>query len=138
MTALTTHLESLHTITHIAASLGWELHQFSIKTAFLNSILLEDKQLWMEQPPGFEVSRKEDWVLHLMKSIYSMKQASCIWNITFNGTIVSWGFICLSCKWCIYFKSSPSGTVIFSVHMDNIIFAAASSCEEMEAFKALL
>ena len=66
-----------------------------------------------------------------------MKQASRVWNITFNGAIVLWKFIRLSCKWCIYFWSSPSSTVIFSIHMDDI-FATASSHEEMEAFKALL
>ena len=136
-TAPTACLESLRAIAHIAASLGWELHQFDVKTAFLNGILPEDKQLYMEQPAGFEVPGKEDWVFHLMKSIYGMKQASRVWNITFNGAIVSWGFIRLSCEWCIYFKSSPSGTVIFSIHVDDI-FAAASSPAEMEAFKALL
>src|SRR6266851_2078098 len=91
----------------------------------------------MEQPHGFKVPGKEDWVYHLMKSIYRMKQASRVWNITFNGAIVLWKFIRLSCKWCIYFWSSPSSTVIFSIHMDDI-FATASSHEEMEAFKALL
>ena len=136
-TAPTAHLESLHVIAHIAASLNWELHQFDIKTAFLNGILLEDEQQYMEQPQGFKAPGKEDWVYHLMKSIYGMKQASHVRNITFNGTIVSWGFVHLSCKWCIYFKLSPSGTVIFSIHVDDI-FAVASSCEEMEAFKALL
>ena len=88
-TAPTAHLESLRAIAHITASLGWELHQFDIKTAFLNSILPEDEQLYMEQPSSFEIPGKEDWVLHLMKSIYGMKQASRVWNITFNSTIVS-------------------------------------------------
>jgi hypothetical protein len=75
-TAPTACLESLHTIAHIAASLDWEFHQFNIKTAFLNGIFLEDEQAFMEQPEGFEVPEKEDWVLHLLKSIYSMKQAN--------------------------------------------------------------
>jgi hypothetical protein len=136
-TAPTARLESLRVIAHIAASLNWELHQFDIKTAFLNGILPEHEQQYMEQPHGFEVPGKEDWVYHLMKSIYGMKQASRVWNITFNGAIVSWGFVRLSCEWCVYFRSSPSGTVIFSVHVDDI-FAAASSHEEMEAFKSLL
>ncbi len=48
--APTACLKSLHIITHITASLDWELHQFNIKTAFLNGILLEDKQQYMEQP----------------------------------------------------------------------------------------
>jgi hypothetical protein len=78
MMAPTACLESLRAITHIAASLNWELHQFDIKTAFLNGILPEDEQAFMEQPQGFEVSSKEDWVYHLLKSIYGMKQASCV------------------------------------------------------------
>ncbi len=44
MTAPTAHLESLRVIAHITASLNWELHQFDIKTAFLNGILLEHEQ----------------------------------------------------------------------------------------------
>jgi hypothetical protein len=91
----------------------------------------------MEQPEGFEVPRKEDWVLHLLKSMYGMKQASRVWNTTFNNEVMSWGFLCLPCKWCIYYHSSPSGTVIFSIHVDDI-FAVASSPEELKSFKALL
>jgi hypothetical protein len=136
-TAPTARLESFRAIAHIAASLNWELHQFDIKTAFLNGILPESEQTFMEQPAGFEVPRKEDWVLHLMKSIYGMKQASQVWNITFNSAIVSWGFHRLSCEWCMYYCTSPTGTVIFSVHVDDI-FAAASSTSEMESFKAQL
>jgi len=137
MMAPTACLESLRAITHIAASLNWELHQFDIKTAFLNGILPEDEQAFMEQPQGFEVPGKEDWVYHLLKSIYRMKQASRVWNTTFNGEIVSWGFLRLPCEWCVYYRSSPSGTVIFSIHVDDI-FAAASSKQELESFKALL
>jgi len=88
-TAPTARLESLHAIAHIATSLDWELHQFDIKTAFLNSILPEDEQAFMEQPEGYEVPGKEDWVLQLLKSIYSMKQASRVWNATFNGEVIS-------------------------------------------------
>jgi hypothetical protein len=85
-------LESLHAIAHIMASLDWELHQFDIKTVFLNGILPEDEQAFMEQPDGFEVPGKEEWVYHLLKSIYGMKQVSRVWNVTFNGEIVSFGF----------------------------------------------
>jgi hypothetical protein len=137
MMAPTARLESLRAIAHIAALRNWELHQFNIKTAFLNGILPEDEQAFMEQPQGFEVPGKEDWVYHLLKSIYGMKQASRVWNTTFNGEIVSWGFLWLPCEWCVYYHSSPSGTVIFSVHVDDI-FAAASSKQELESFKALL
>ena len=75
-TAPTVRMESIQTILHIAASLDWELQQFDIKTAFLHSILPEDETMFMEQPPGFKVPGKEEWVMRLMKSIYGMKQAS--------------------------------------------------------------
>jgi hypothetical protein len=59
-TASTAYLESLCAIAHIAVLLNWKLHQFDIKMAFLNSVLPEEEQLYMEQPSGFEVPGKED------------------------------------------------------------------------------
>ena len=40
--------------------------------------------MFMEQTHGFKAQGKETWVIKLMKSIYGMKQASCIWNQTFH------------------------------------------------------
>jgi hypothetical protein len=57
--------------------LGWELQQFDIKTAF-HGVLPEEETMYMEQPLGFEVPGREEWVMRLMKSTYSMKQASRI------------------------------------------------------------
>jgi hypothetical protein len=102
MMAPTAHLESFQSIIHLDATLGWDLHQFDIKTAFLHGILPEDETVYMEQPPSFEVPGKKDWVMQLLKSIYGMKQASWIWNITFNKAITAWGFERLLCEWCMY------------------------------------
>ena len=136
-TAPTTHLESFRTILYIAATLGWDLHQFDIKTAFLHSILPDDETMYMEQPPDFAEPGKEDWVMKLLKSIYSMKQASWIWNKMFHTAVQSWGFVCLSCEWCVYIRRSDTGTIIFTVHVDDII-SAASSPEETLCFKQKL
>ena len=91
----------------------------------------------MEQPPGFAHPNKPDWVMQLMKSIYGMKQASHIWNQTFNLTVTKWGFECLPCEWCVYRRHSPMGTIIFAVHVDNII-SMASSPKENDRFKSFL
>ena len=66
-----------------------------------------------------------------------MKQASRIWNITFNKAVTTWGFEHLPCEWCVYRCQSPTGTIIFSLHVDDI-FSAASSPDETASFKALL
>jgi len=134
---LTACLESFRSIAHLAAALNWDLHQFDIKTVFLHGILPPEEVAYMEQPPGFEVSGKEDWIFQLLKSIYGMKQASRIWNITFNKAVTAWGFERLPCEWCVYRRQSPTGTIIFSLHVDDI-FSAASSPNETAAFKAFL
>ena len=97
-TALTVRLESFHSILHLAVSHNWELWQFNIKMAFLHSVLPKTKTMFMEQPPGFEVPGKEEWVMELMKSIYGMKQVSCIWNQTFHKAVLQRGFKHLSCE----------------------------------------
>ena len=136
-TAPTSRLESLQAISHLAASLDWDLRQFDIKTAFLHGILPPDETMFMEQPPGFEEPGKHDWVWRLLKSIYGMKQASRVWNKTFNTAILGWNFVRLSCEWCVYICRSPTGTIIFSVHVDDI-FSTASSPAENDHFAALL
>jgi hypothetical protein len=90
--------------------------------------------MYMEQPPGFAEPGKEDWVMKLLKSIYGMKQASRIWNKTFHDAVQSWNFVRLSCEWCVYIRRSDTGTIIFAVHVDDIV-SAASSPEETLRFK---
>jgi hypothetical protein len=134
MTAPTARLESFHSILHLAASLNWDIQQFDIKTAFLHGILPDDEITYMEQPSGFEAPGKEDWVMRLMKSIYGMRQASRIWNQTFHKAITDLGFERMPCEWCVYRRQTPSGTIIFAVHVDDIL-SAASSEEENARFR---
>ena len=135
--APTVRLESFHTLLHIAASLGWDIQHFDIKTAFLHGILPKDETMYMEQPPGFEAPGKEDWVMKLMKSIYGMKQASRVWNTMFDKAVKGWGFRRLPSEWCIYWRQTSTGTIIFAVHVDDII-SIASNPDENEVFKSLL
>jgi transposase InsO family protein len=136
-TSPTARLESFRTILHIAAALGWDLQQIDIKTAFLHGVLPEEETMYMEQPPGFELPGKEDWAMKLTKSIYGMKQASRVWNQTFHKAVESWGFKRMPCEWCVYRRQSSSGTIIFAVHVDDIV-SAASSPAENDAFKSFL
>lgn len=116
-TAPTAHLKSFCALLHIGALLDWDIQQYDIKTAFLHGVLPSSETMFMEQPPGFEAPGKEDWVMRLMKSIYGMKQASCVWNHMFDQTIQSWGFKRVPCEWCVYHCTTPTGTIIFTVHV---------------------
>ena len=85
--------------------------------------------MFMDQPPGFEEPGKEDWVMKLMKSLYGMKQASRVWNKTFDKVVKELGFERLACEWCVYRRESPRGIIIFAVHVDDIVSAASTPAE---------
>ena len=46
---------------------------------------------------------------------------------------MQWEFKRLDCEWCVYRCTSPSGTVIFTVHVDDII-ATGSTPKEIDVF----
>jgi len=71
-------LASIRIFLAIAAIYGLEIHQMDVVTAFLAGDL--EEEIYMEQPKGFEVETDEDLVCLLRKSLYGLKQASCIWN----------------------------------------------------------
>jgi len=98
----TARLESFRTLLHIVASLNWNIQHVDIKTAFQHGILPEDETMFIEQPQGFKEKGKEDWVIHLKKSIYGMKQVSRVWNQTFNKAMKDLGFERMQGEWCVY------------------------------------
>jgi hypothetical protein len=132
-TSPTTRLETLCVILHIAACNDWHIEQYDVKTAFLNSVLPEDKIQFLEQPPGFVVPDKPSHVWKLQRSLYGMRQSSHIWNKTLNAAFLSWGFQRADCEWCVYIRCSASATTIVAVHVDDML-AVSSSPAEVEVF----
>jgi len=125
---------SWHILLYLAAALDWDVQQIDIKTTFLCGLLPEEEYQYMEQPPKFEEPGKEDWVWVIQCSLYGMKQSGCIWNITMNEKMLSWGFNQLSCESCIYYRKTDTGTVVCAVHINDFI-SIVSNKDENERFK---
>ena len=66
--------DSFRIIMALVTHYDLELHQMDIKTTFLNGDLEEN--VYMVQPKGFVMERKECMGCRLKKSIYELKQAS--------------------------------------------------------------
>ena len=66
-----TRITSIRMLIAIASLYNLEIHQMDVKTAFLNGELNEE--IYMEQPEGFSVPRKETKVCKLVKSLYGLK-----------------------------------------------------------------
>lgn len=70
-------MSSIRVILGLAASHDLEVEQMDVKTAFLHGEL--DEEIYMEQPEGFVVNGKENYVCRLKKSLYGLKQAARQW-----------------------------------------------------------
>nr|GEW23704.1 ribonuclease H-like domain-containing protein [Tanacetum cinerariifolium] len=68
---------TIRTVLSLAVSRDWPIHQLDVKNAFLNGHLSET--VYMHQPPGFVDSNKPNYVYHLQRSLYGLKQPSRAW-----------------------------------------------------------
>ena len=134
-TSPTMRLETFRIIAHLSAVFGWKLHQIDIVTAFLRGELAQGEEVYMEQPDGFKVEGKEDYVWMLCKGLYGLPQGSRVWNKTMHDGMASIGFLRVPCEYCIYFRKTDDGIIITGIHVDDFL-AGTSSDEAAAKFKA--
>jgi hypothetical protein len=104
-------------------------------TTFLWGALAEGEEVYMEQPNGFKVKGKEDYVWMLRKGLYGLPQGSQLWNKTMHNRLASIGFHHVPCEYCIYFRKTDDSIIITSIHIDD--FLAGTSTDDAAAkFKA--
>jgi reverse transcriptase-like protein len=70
-------LASSCAIIAMANCLHLELHQVNIKEAYLNGVLNEGEVLYMRHPPGYKSHDTGNHILHLVKTLYGLKQSGC-------------------------------------------------------------
>ena len=51
----------------------WKLYQMDVKFSFLNGVLKDE--VYVEQPPSYEVSSEEHKLYKLKRVLYGLKQA---------------------------------------------------------------
>eukprot|EP00253_Pinus_taeda_P011602 PITA_11602 len=83
-------IETVRTVVAIAAQHKWKVYQMDVKLAFLNGVLKEE--VYVAQPPGYEVEGKEDKVYRLKKALYTLKQAPCAWYNKIDAYLLDNGF----------------------------------------------
>jgi len=75
-TSPTARLESMRSVLHITVCNDWQILQYDVKTAFLNSVLPDNEIQYMQQPPDFAEPGKESHVWKLFRGLYGMRQSS--------------------------------------------------------------
>jgi hypothetical protein len=70
-------LESIHMLLIYATHHGFKLYQMDIKNVFLNGSIKEE--VYVEQPPNFEIEEYPNHVYKLHKVLHGLKQAPRAW-----------------------------------------------------------
>ncbi|KAG8491187.1 hypothetical protein CXB51_014418 [Gossypium anomalum] len=109
---------SIRALLGIVAMHDLELEQLDVKTAFLHEELEEN--IYMQQPEGFTVSEKEDYVCLLKKSIYGLKQSPRQWYKRFDSFMTSHDFKRSSFDSCVYFKKNSDAQLNEEFEMKDL------------------
>lgn len=125
-------METVRLILAISAKLNWCVHHLDVKAAFLNGILKED--VYVVQPPGYEVKGSENKVYKLIKALYGLKQAPRTWNRCLDETLKALGFYRCQREAAVYLRTHSSNKLVVGVYVDDMI-VAGSDLQEVERFK---
>ena len=123
---------SIRTVMAIAAEMGWKIHQMDVKTAFLNGFI--EEEVYIEQPPGFEVHGRETHVCLLRKALYGLKQAPRAWYSRIDSYLVQLGFEKSEADPNLYYICVGDDTLILVLYVDDLFITGGegliAGCKE--------
>lgn len=108
---------SLRILLSIAGKRNYIAKHFDVKTAFLNGNL--DEEIYMRQPPGYKTNGK---VYKLHKSLYGLKQAARVWNLTLHNELLLMKFKQNEVDKCLYALSEHGKVCYLLIHVDDMVF----------------
>ena len=114
---------SIRLLLALVAHQDLELEQLDVKTTFLHGELEED--ILMNQPEGFAIEGKEDYVCRLKKSLYGLKQSPRQWYKKFDSFMVKHGYSRSPYDCCVYHSKLEDGSLIYLLlYVDDMLIAA--------------
>ena len=126
---------SIRVLLAIAFMLQLLIFQFDFETAFLNPTI--DHEVYVEQPPYFEVRNRRDWVYLLHKALYGLKQSPLLWSNDLKQALIEIGFEQSNADESIFVYDQKDTYIILAVYVDDILVLAKSQHEIQFVFDAL-
>jgi hypothetical protein len=123
-------LESIRILLAYATYHGFKLYQMDVKSVFLNGPI--KKEVYVEQPPGFEDSEYPNHVYKLSKALYGLKQAPRSWYECLRDFLITNGFKVGKVDPTLFTKTITNNLFVCQIYVDDIIFGSTnkSTCEE--------
>lgn len=98
----------------VAATRGWRIRQYDIKTAFLNSQM--DRKLYTAEPKGYETGKGNACLLNT--ALYGLVQSAYLWFEEIKGTLLAYGLIQSKHDDALFFN--PKTELYVTVYVDDI------------------
>src|SRR5882724_4966121 len=114
---------------------SWELEQTDVDGVYLNAPLTET--IYMRQPKGYEVPRKEHLVCWLLHTLYSLKQAGREWYFHFCDAMLEPGFTCCQTEHVVFHRYKDKNILIVVVEVDDLTMVRNTQ-QTITAFKQQL
>ena len=121
---------------HHPDSLYWEVDAFDFNSAYLNSELGENEEIYMEEPPGYETLGEQSMV-RLQKAIYGLKQARRKWYDALSCILMDIGFSVSGADPGVFVACEGEHILILAAHVDDCIITGGSP-ELIKDFKMKL
>jgi hypothetical protein len=116
---LVAKMTTIKAIIAMAATKGWSLHQMDVKNAFFHGDL--QKEVYMEQPPGYVDQTHPNLVCRLKKALYGLKQTPRAWSDEIGLYLVTSGFQTSNADFSLYVKKIAHFEELFkSLHEVNM------------------
>ncbi|MCI29822.1 pentatricopeptide repeat-containing protein, partial [Trifolium medium] len=126
-------LETIRLVVAIASYKDWAMHQLDVKSAFLNGPLKEE--VYVKQPPGFEIKGQEEKVYKLKKDLYGLKQAPRAWNKRIDSFLMKSNFTKCTSEHGVYVKGSNSNDlIILCLYVDDLLITGSNK-DALQKFK---
>lgn len=120
-------METVRLLLALAAHSGWEVHHMDVKSAFLNGDLTEE--VYVDQPPGYEVAGQEGKVLRLHKALYGLHQAPRAWYAKLDETLTSLGFTRSALEHAVYRRGNSQSHLLVGVYVDDLIITGTTAAD---------
>ena len=124
---------SVRALLGLVASNNYELEQLDVTTTFVNGEL--EEEIFMQQPEGFVVPGKEDYVCKLKKSLYGLKKSPTQWYKRFDTFVTCHKLKRCTYDSCVYYKKCDDGSMVYLLIYVDDMSIAAKDMKEIQVIK---
>jgi hypothetical protein len=121
---------ALQALLSLGVNEGYSIHQMDVKNAFLNGKL--DETICLRPPAGLHIPKGK--CLHLLKSIYGLKQAPQVWHHEISEFFTSIKFLASDADPCLFVSDIPGWKCWVHVYVDDMVIVS----KDVDRFKKLV